>query len=41
MLYEFEEPFIVDGSKFERTFGFGATSLTESIPATVAWWQQR
>jgi nucleoside-diphosphate-sugar epimerase len=39
MLYEFTQPFIVDGSKFERTFGFGATSFTESIPATVAWWR--
>ena len=39
MLYEFEQPFIVDGSKFERTFGIGATPFEESIPATVAWWK--
>jgi hypothetical protein len=39
MLYEFTQPFIVDGAKFERTFGFGATSFTESIPATVTWWR--
>ena len=39
MLYEFEQPFIVDGSKFERTFGTGATPFAELIPATVAWWK--
>jgi nucleoside-diphosphate-sugar epimerase len=39
MLYEFEQPFIVDGSKFERTFGISATPFEASIPATVAWWR--
>jgi len=39
MLYEFEQPFIVDGSKFERVFGIGPTPFEESIPATVAWWR--
>ena len=39
MLYEFTQPFIVDGSKFERTFGFGATPFAEAIPATVKWWR--
>ena len=38
MLYEFEKPFVVDGSKFERAFGLRATPFEESIPATVAWW---
>jgi nucleoside-diphosphate-sugar epimerase len=37
MLYEFEQPFVVDGSKFERAFGIGATLFEQSIPATVAW----
>jgi len=41
MLYEFTQPFIVDGSKFTATFGIGATPLAESIPATVAWWRAR
>jgi nucleoside-diphosphate-sugar epimerase len=41
MLYEFTGPFIVDGAKFETTFGFGATPLAESIPATIAWWRAR
>jgi nucleoside-diphosphate-sugar epimerase len=39
MLYEFEQPFIVDGSTFEKTFGMSATPFEQSIPATVAWWR--
>jgi nucleoside-diphosphate-sugar epimerase len=39
MLYEFEQPFIVDGAKFERTFGVLATPFEESVAATVAWWR--
>jgi nucleoside-diphosphate-sugar epimerase len=39
MLYEFEEPFILDSSKIERAFGLTATPFETSIPATVAWWQ--
>ena len=41
MLYEFEEPFVLDSSKTERTFGLTATPFEQSIPATVAWWQSR
>ena len=39
MLYEFEQPFVVDSSRFEKTFGIGATPFAQSIPATVAWWR--
>jgi nucleoside-diphosphate-sugar epimerase len=39
MLYEFEQPFVVDGGKFETIFGTSATPLAQSIPATVAWWR--
>jgi nucleoside-diphosphate-sugar epimerase len=39
MLYEFEQPFILDSSKFEKTFGMSATPFEQSIPATVAWWR--
>jgi len=39
MLYEFEEPFVVDSSKFERAFGDHATPLSEAIPATVNWFR--
>lgn len=40
MLYEFEQPFVVDSSRFETTFGLKATPLSESIPATLAWYRQ-
>jgi nucleoside-diphosphate-sugar epimerase len=39
MLYEFEEPFIVDDSRFKATFGDIATPLPEAIDATVAWFR--
>ncbi len=41
MRYEFVQPFIVDGSKFEKTFGIGATPLADSLAATIAWWRAR
>lgn len=39
VLYEFEKPFIVDGSKFEQTFGVKATPIAEAVKATVAWYR--
>lgn len=39
MLYEFEEPFAVDHSKFERAFGDHATTLKEAIGGTVRWYR--
>ncbi len=39
MSYEFEEPFLVDSSRFERAFGLGPTPLDEALAATVAWWR--
>jgi nucleoside-diphosphate-sugar epimerase len=39
MMYEFDEPFVVDSSQFEQAFGVKATPLAESIPATVAWYR--
>lgn len=41
MLYEFEEPFVVDHSKFDRAFGAQPTPLAEAIRQTVAWYRQR
>jgi len=41
MLYEFEEPFVVDHSNFARAFGDHATSLMEAVRATVAWYQEQ
>ena len=40
MLYEFEEPYIVDSSKYERAFGKHATSYEDGIRQTVAWYRQ-
>jgi nucleoside-diphosphate-sugar epimerase len=40
MLYEFEEPFILDYSKFERAFGNHATPLQEAIRTTVDWYRR-
>ena len=39
MMYEFEKPFVVDSSKFERAFGLKATPLEEAIKTTVAWYR--
>jgi nucleoside-diphosphate-sugar epimerase len=39
MLYEFEEPFVVDDSRFKTTFGNHATPLSEAIDTTVAWYR--
>lgn len=39
MMYEFEKPFIVDSSKFEKAFGMKATPLREAIRETVAWYK--
>jgi nucleoside-diphosphate-sugar epimerase len=40
MLYEFEEPFVVDDSDFIGTFGEQATPLREAIQHTVRWYRQ-
>src|SRR5829696_3347092 len=41
MLYEFEEPFVVDHSKFEQAFGDNATPLKEAIGETVRWYRSK
>jgi nucleoside-diphosphate-sugar epimerase len=40
MLYEFEEPFVVDHSKFEEAFDEQATPLREAIRGTVRWYRE-
>jgi nucleoside-diphosphate-sugar epimerase len=40
MLYEFEEPFVVDDSRFEREFGEQATPLRGAIRRTVRWYRE-
>jgi nucleoside-diphosphate-sugar epimerase len=39
MMYEFNEPFIIDSSKFEKTFGMQATPMREAIKETVMWFR--
>ncbi len=38
MLYEFEEPYIVDDSRFRQQFGSQATPHVEAIQETVQWY---
>jgi nucleoside-diphosphate-sugar epimerase len=39
MMYEYEKPFIVDSSKFEKTFGMKATPMREAIRETADWYK--
>ncbi len=39
MAYEFEEPFVLDTSKYESTFGAAGTRLAPAINTTVAWYR--
>jgi nucleoside-diphosphate-sugar epimerase len=39
MMYEFDQPFIVDSSKFERTFDLKATPMRDALKETVAWYK--
>jgi nucleoside-diphosphate-sugar epimerase len=39
MSYEFDEPFILDTTKFRTTFGAGGTPMTAAVAETVAWYR--
>ena len=41
MLYEFEQPFVVDSTKAEQRLGLAPTPLDEALAATVAWFRTR
>ena len=41
MSYEFDEPFVLDTTKFESTFGTAGTSLTVAVAETIAWYRTR
>ncbi len=40
MLYQKEEPYVVDGGKFAETFGFTPTPLEEGVRRTLAWYER-
>jgi hypothetical protein len=39
MAYEFDEPFVLDTSRYESTFGTAGTPLADAVAATVAWYR--
>ena len=39
MSYEFEQPFVLDTTKYESTFGSAGTPLATAITATVDWYR--
>ena len=39
MGYEYTEPFLMDGGKFTRAFGFTPTPHREALGATIAWYR--
>ena len=41
MSYEFDEPFILDTSKYQAAFGAAGTPLAGALAATVAWYRAR
>jgi nucleoside-diphosphate-sugar epimerase len=40
MAYEFEKPFVVDASKFVKTFGDISTPYVKTVSATLDWYRQ-
>jgi nucleoside-diphosphate-sugar epimerase len=41
MSYDFDEPFVLDTTKYQSTFGTDGTPLATAVAATVAWYQSR
>jgi nucleoside-diphosphate-sugar epimerase len=39
LLYEFEQPFVVDNSKYRQAFGDHATPIREGLRQTIAWYR--
>jgi len=39
MTYEFDEPFVLDTTKYESTFGAGGTPLLAAVTETVIWYK--
>jgi nucleoside-diphosphate-sugar epimerase len=41
MTYQFDQPFVLDTSKYTAVFGDSGTPLPDAIAGTVAWFQRR
>jgi nucleoside-diphosphate-sugar epimerase len=41
MTYEFDEPFILDTTRYQSTFGPAGTPLAAAVAATVAWYRSQ
>jgi nucleoside-diphosphate-sugar epimerase len=41
MAYEFDEPFVLDTTKFESTFGSSGTPLAIAVADTLSWYRAR
>lgn len=41
MMYEFEEPFVIDHSRFVAEFGNGVTPHAQAIKETLTWYEER
>jgi nucleoside-diphosphate-sugar epimerase len=39
--YQFTEPFEMDSTAFQATFGTGPTPIDEALSATVSWWRDQ
>jgi len=39
MSYQFDQPFVLDTSKYQSVFGAAGTPLADAIGATVAWYR--
>ena len=39
MTYEFDEPFVLDTTKYESTFGADGTPLLAAVTETVIWYK--
>jgi nucleoside-diphosphate-sugar epimerase len=39
--YQFDEPFVLDTSKYQAAFGAAGTPLADAVAATIAWYRTR
>ncbi|MCY7418714.1 MAG: NAD-dependent epimerase/dehydratase family protein [Chloroflexi bacterium] len=39
MMYEFEEPYVVDDQRIRQAFGLAETPLGEALALTAGWWR--